>query len=138
MEMDDEGLELSAQSKIILNKGLNYSAQDLIRELQSNSPVDTGLLRMWALTKTGDYYREIQSPASYVQFVNDGTGLFGPNNSLIYPKRSKFLVFKGDNGLVFARYTKGQKGQKFVEKSIEATSSKIEGYFIRAMQESEI
>lgn len=132
----DASLEdLQSKAGNIARKGLNYTSQDLLRNLVSNSPVDTGLLKGWFPTRKGDMQIEVKSPAAYVGFVNDGTGLYGPSHQKITPKNGKVLHWVKDGKDYFAKSVKGQKGQKFVEKSIEQTSNKIEQYFLRATQE---
>lgn len=136
LEITNNDLKLTKNSKEVATKGLNYTSQEFIRTLQQNSPVDTGLLRQWAITSSDEYTREIQSPAKYASYVNDGTGIFGPAHQKITPHNaSGVLVFQQNGQTIFAKSVKGQKGQKFVEKSIEQTSSKIADFFIRAAQE---
>jgi hypothetical protein len=136
--------------KEIEEKGLKYVGQDLLRNLQKNSPVDTGHLRKWAVI--GGFGRgtliDIRSPAIYGVFVNDGTGIYGPRGQIIRPKKGKFMVFKPGKkwkgpvvksgkfkGKVVLQYSRGQKGQKFVEKSIGQTQEKIGSLFISAIRD---
>ena len=134
--------------KNIEDKGLKYVGQDLLRNLQINSPVDTGHLRKWFFKSRGSSMIDIRSPAIYGVFVNDGTGVYGPNGQVIRPKNGKYLVFKPGpkwkgrvtqsgkwKGYVALRYSKGQKGQKFVEKSMEQTEQKLESLFISAVRD---
>ena len=43
-----------------------------------------------------------------------GTGIHGPKGRKIVPKKGKFLVFEGKDGLVFARSVEGMKPQPFL------------------------
>ncbi|MGN0176642.1 MAG: HK97-gp10 family putative phage morphogenesis protein [Methanobrevibacter sp.] len=120
----------------IIKKGLNYTGQGMLRQLKINSPVDTGYLKGWFFSKTSGEEIEIRTPAKYASFVNDGTGIYGPHNTPIYSKSiGKPLAFQIGGKTVFVKMVKGQKPQKFVEKSIAQTEDKLEGYFIKAAHE---
>lgn len=120
----------------IRKKGLNYSAQGMLRHLKMNSPVDHGLLKSWFFSKISDDEVEIRTPAKYAAFVNDGTGIYGPYKTPIYSSKvGKPLAFQVGGEMVYARMVRGQKPQKFVEKSIEQTSDKLSDYFIKAVHE---
>lgn len=120
----------------IRKKGLNYSAQGMLRHLKMNSPVDHGLLKSWFFSKISDDEVEIRTPAKYAAFVNDGTGIYGPYKTPIYSSKvGKPLAFQVGGEMVYVRMVRGQKPQKFVEKSIEQTSDKLSDYFIKAVHE---
>lgn len=120
----------------IRKKGLNYSAQGMLRHLKMNSPVDHGLLKSWFFSKISDDEVEIRTPAKYAPFVNDGTGIYGPYKTPIYSSKvGKPLAFQVGGEMVYVRMVRGQKPQKFVEKSIEQTSDKLSDYFIKAVHE---
>lgn len=142
-------VDTSAYTKIgeklpqIKSKGLKYVGQEMLRNLSLNSPVNHGLLRQWFFYNTSTDHIEIRSPAQYAKFVNDGTGIYN-DGSIIKPKKGKALAFKAGpkwngpvnkDGYAFLKYSKGQKGQKFVEKSIEQTQGKLEQLFIKAINE---
>ena len=143
------GVDASAYTKIseklpeVKRRGLKYVGQEMLRNLSLNSPVDHGLLRQWFFFNTSDDNIEIRSPATYAIFVDQGTGIYGSGN-LIKPKRGKALAFKAGqkwkgpvnkDGYAFLKYSKGQKGQKFVEKSIKQTQAKLDQLFIKAINE---
>ncbi len=141
----DETAYKSISEKLpeIKRKGLRYVGQEMLRNLSLNSPVDHGLLRQWFFFRTSDNEIEIRSPAEYAVYVNDGTGVYA-GKGLIKPKKGKALAFKpgkkwngpvNKDGYAFLRYSKGQKGQKFVEKSMKETQSKLESLFIKAIGE---
>lgn len=120
----------------IRRKGLQYSGQGMIRNLKINSPVDHGLLRSWFFSNISTDQVEIQTPAKYAPYVNDGTGIYGPYNTPIYSKViGKPLAFNIGGKMVYTKMIKGQKGQHFVERSIEQTQDKLGGYFIKAVRE---
>ncbi|WP_405296339.1 HK97 gp10 family phage protein [Methanobrevibacter sp.] len=120
----------------IRRKGLKYAGQGMIRHLKINSPVDHGKLKGWFFSKTSEDEVEIQTPAEYAQYVNDGTGIYGPYKTPIYSKAvGKPLAFNIGGKMVYTKMIRGQKGQKFVERSIAETQGKLAGYFIKAVHE---
>ena len=120
----------------IRKKGLNYAGQGMIRNLMINSPVDHGLLKQWFVANQDDNEIEIRTPAKYAAFVNDGTGIYGPYKTPIYSKTvGKPLAFQVGGKMVYTKMIRGQRGQKFVEKSIEQTQGKLANYFIKAVRE---
>jgi len=55
---------------------------------------------------------------SLIRWVNYGTGLFGPYGQMIRPTRSKFMRFEINGDVIFARETKGQRPQHFIENGV--------------------
>lgn len=134
---------VSEKIPAIRKKGLKYSAQGMVRHLKQNSPVDHGRLKGWFFSNISDTEIEIKTPANYADWVNDGTGIY-KGGSIIRPKKGKALRFKpgkkwngpvSKDGYVYLKWSRGQKGQKFVEKSIQQTQNKLAGYFIKAIHE---
>lgn len=128
----------------IQKRGLNYAAQGMLRHLKQNSPVDQGHLKGWHSENISDSEVEIKTPAEYAKFVNDGTGIYN-GRGIIRPKNgSSVLRFKpskkwkgpvNKDGYVYLKWSRGQKGQHFVEKSMEQTRRQLAGYFIKAIHE---
>lgn len=110
--------------KEVIEKGLDLTAQELISNLMDNSPVDTGLLKSWALTDSTETSRTVQSPAEYAEYVNYGT-----RPHFIYPTNQKMLYWDGaDHPVPFVVHP-GTTPTLFVENSIEATKLRIEEFF---------
>ena len=108
----------------------------MIRNLQMNSPVDHGKLKKWAPVGQTDDEVIIQTPAEYAKYVNDGTGIYGPYATpIIHPSIGKPFVFQVGGKLVYTRQIMGQKGQHFVEKSIEQTQGQLKNFYIKAIHE---
>ena len=134
--------DFETKKKEITENSTRLIADTLLGKLQRKSPVDTGLLRKWFFADTNPSHIKIKTPAQYARYVNDGTGP-------IYPKKGKVLAFKPSKkwngpvtksgkykGYAFIKYSKGQKGQHFVEDSIKETRSKVEGLVIKATREA--
>jgi hypothetical protein len=70
--------------------------------------------------------------------MNDGTGIYGPRGQVIRPKSKKALKFTTKGGTtVFAKYVRGIKPRRFVEKSITQTERRNDEFLIRAVMENE-
>ena len=136
VNMSDGLADLGKLSKEMVTNGLNKTAQDLIRNLQINSPVDHGLLKQWAVTSQSDLEVTIQSPAEYAAYQNYGTGPYD-----IYPKgqglfhagvqltAGSALWWPGaDHPVKHVRHP-GIKAKHFVEDSIEQTQARIAEFF---------
>ena len=123
VNLSDGLADLGGLSKEMIQSGLSKTAQDLIRNLQINSPVDHGLLKQWAVTEQSDTEITIQSPAEYASYQNYGT-----SSHWIEPVNKKALHWDGG---FFSKghMVSGIEGKHFVEDSIEQTQSRISEFF---------
>lgn len=121
----------------IKEKGLKLVSQELINRLQKNSPVDHGLLKGWYVFEyTPGEQVKIKSPAHYVKYVNDGTGIYGPHKTPIYSKHiGSPMAFQVGGKMIYTRMIRGQKPQRIVERSIEEVEDKLGNLFIKAVRE---
>ena len=101
-----------------IRKGMNYTSNHMIYQLQDHSPIDTGYLKGWFKFKNEGLMVDIRSPAQYAIFQDQGTYSYGPS------KRSPKTKSVG-----------GIKPKRFVEKSINATKPRLEEFFIKAITE---
>lgn len=111
-------------------KGLEYSSQEMIRVLVRNSPVDHGLLKLWFLDSLSSDEAVIKSPAEYAEGVNDGTRPY-----TITPTSKKALYWEGADHPVKVVHHPGIKGRHFVEDSLADVNGRLEGYFLKAINE---
>lgn len=112
----------------IQQRGLQLVGLDLLKPLQRYSPVDQGLLRQWAIVSQSQSEVKIQSPAFYAPYQNDGTGP-------IHAKPGGVLHWTKEGKDFFAKSTRGIKGKKFVERSIQEVKPRIEQNFQVAINE---
>ena len=115
-------------------KGLSYAAQEMVRVLQMNSPVDHGLLKQWFIDSIDEDEAHIKTPADYAKWVNDGhyqqPGRYIPGewngDRFEYDPDSK-------TGMVLkASYV---EGKHFIEDSIDDVEGRLDGYFLKALEE---
>ena len=113
------------------SKGLSYAAQEMVRVLQQNSPVDHGLLKQWFIESIDDEEAHIRTPASYAIYVNDGTSPY-----VIEPVSAKALYWEGaDHPIAGKVIHPGITGQHFIEDSIDDVEGRLDGYFLKALEE---
>ena len=111
-------------------KGLEYAAQEMVRVLQMNSPVDHGLLKQWFIDSLDDTEAHIKTPAEYAEYVNYGT-----RPHFIYPTNKKMIYWDGAEHPVPFVVHPGTTPTLFVENSIEDVGSRLDGYFLKALSE---
>ena len=113
-------------------RGLNESAQTLVRFLMQNSPVDHGLLKSWFIESMDDEQAVIKSPAEYAIYQDQGTSPY-----LIQSKRpGGYLFWEGADHPVKTVHHPGIKAKHFVQQSLDELSPLAPGFFLRALEES--
>lgn len=142
LKIDVENLKpMTPRIRSAAKRTIELTATELWGNLKKNSPVDHGRLRgSWVIFQTGEMERTVKSSAKYAIFVNDGTGLYGPLHHLIRPRNGRFLSFVPRKGKykgkrIAVPWTRGQKPQRFVEKSMEQTERRVQEFMIRAFME---
>lgn len=114
-------------------RGLNESAQTLVRFLMQNSPVDHGLLKQWFIESIDEEQATIKSPAEYAIYQDQGTSPY-----LIQSKRPNgYLYWEGADHPVKTVHHPGIKAKHFVQQSLDELSPLAPGFFLRALEESE-
>ncbi len=130
------------KAKEVQRLGLSYAAQEMVRVLMQNSPVDHGLLKSWFIDSASDDEVSIKSPALYARWVNDGTGPYTitPKGQATYHAGQKLtsgsaLWWPGAEHPVKVVHHPGISGQHFVEDSINDVSGRLDTYFLQALSE---
>ena len=112
------------------SKGLSYAAQEMVRVLQMNSPVDHGLLKQWFIESIDEDEAHIKTPADYALYVNYGT-----RPHFIYPTNKKMLYWEGAEHPVPYVVHPGTSPTLFIENSIDDVEGRLDGYFLKALSE---
>ena len=110
--------------------GLKYAAEDMVRFLMDNSPVDHGLLRQWFIESIDDEEAHIKSPAEYAIYQDQGTRPY-----LIYPNKKKALFWEGADHPVRMVAHPGVPAKHFVQNSFEQLQPLVPGYWMKALEE---
>ena len=133
LEIDTSGIgKLPGRWEQAKARGLNESAQTLVRFLMQNSPVDHGLLKSWFIESMDDEQAVIKSPAEYAIYQDQGTSPY-----LIQSKRpGGYLFWEGADHPVKTVHHPGIKAKHFVQQSLDELSPLAPGFFLRALEES--
>ena len=134
LEIDTSGIgKLPGRWEQARARGLNESAQTLVRFLMQNSPVDHGLLKQWFIESMDDEQAVIKSPAEYAIYQDQGTSPY-----LIQSKRpGGYLFWEGADHPVKTVHHPGIKAKHFVQQSLDELSPLAPGFFLRALEESD-
>ena len=133
LEIDTSGIgKLPGRWEQAKARGLNESAQTLVRFLMQNSPVDHGLLKSWFIESMDDEQAVIKSPAEYAIYQDQGTSPY-----LIQSKRpGGYLFWEGADHPVKTVHHPGIKAKHFVQQSLDELSPLAPGFFLIALEES--
>ena len=121
-------------------KGLNESAQTLVRFLMQNSPVDHGLLKSWFIESIDEEQATIKTPAEYAAAQNYGARA---HDIFISPKNKSALFwgeYEGKKPIMSKGHTvhiPALAGKHFIEQSFEQLQPLARGFFLRALEESD-
>lgn len=137
IQIDKSNLKLSTEdTNKAIQKSLGYASSELKNTLMYNTPVKSGAAKgLWSIIKS-DRKHEIINSSYYLKWVNDGTGIYGKFKRPITPRRARVLVFNWKGKTWFLKSVKGQKPQKFVERSVDSTKDRINGLVVKAAQET--
>lgn len=115
---------------------LRLTAGNLQSELRKEAPKRTTKLATSFIKENLNALAwHVFSRLKYSIYVARGTGIYA-GKGRIYPKHGKFLKFTsfGFKGkIIFARSVKGQKANKYDERAIRNTSSRIQVFMNRAI-----
>ena len=139
-------LNLKEVSNKIAKRIIVLTEDDLIGNLKKNTPVKDGAARAgWNKDNSGLQSR-VYNDVKYMKFLNDGTGIYGPKKRKITPTSGGLLRFKwpnapssikpGKDGFYYFRSVKGIKPTKTVEKSVPATTKRINEFAQIAIREN--
>ena len=145
LELDTSPIgKLGEQFREAKARGLEYSAQTMVRFLMQNSPVDHGFLKQWFIESIDEEEAHIKSPAEYAVYVDQGT-----RSHWIEPVEKKALHWQGTGtfyagGLYhshgYGGFSKGHivggiQARHFVDQSFQELTPLVPGYFLKAMEE---
>ena len=118
----------------VIKRGVDLTAHYMIGQLQVKSPIDTGYLKGWFRWKDEGSMVDIRSPAQYARWVNDGhsqqPGRFIPGAW----KNGKFRYDRNSSGGMVLKASH-VKGKKFVEKSIQSTTGRLDSIWIKSIRD---
>lgn len=121
-------------------KIVNNVATDLLSNVKRESPVDHGRLQgSWTIFKDEPTQATIGTSANYAEYVNSGTGIYGPHKTpIVHPTIGKKFAFQVNGKMVYTNIIKGIKPRRFVEKSMERTSNRIPELVIHSINQAKL
>lgn len=119
------------------NKLLNQLSENTKVIFEKNTPHgETGRAANAYKIMKSENEHEIINDTPYLPWVNDGTGIYGPRHQRIVPRTKKVLHFHWKGKEWFLKSVKGQKGQKFVEQSMNEVMQSVEKAVVTAANET--
>lgn len=89
------------------------------------TPVDEGHLA-GSFRKTESRNKVVMSTsAKYAEYLNEGTGVYGPRGQPIRPVKKKALKWSGKDGTFIRKSVKGIKGRHFIEEAVKQLDTKM-------------
>ena len=121
-------------------KIVNNVATDLLSNVKRESPVDHGRLQgSWTIFKDEPTQATIGTSANYAEYVNSGTGIYGPHKTpIVHPTIGEKFAFQVNGKMVYTNIIKGIKPRRFVEKSMERTSNRIPELVIHSINQAKL
>lgn len=124
----------------VAEKDLTVRANRVLNQARRDIKVDTGTARAslhieYSKGPGGEPIARIGSNLKYVIFLHEGTGIYGPKGSYIYPKNGRFMVWPvlnnsgsgnrrysggSTSSYAFARRTRGMPGDPFLLRALNA------------------
>ncbi len=117
----------------LLKDALSDIKDKMAAEARDQIPVETGELKA---TGIGEFGPTKIGPGRWVAgvglkkdpfygiFVHDGTGIYGPRKSRIYPRTAPYLKFTIDNRTFRVRSVAGQEAQPFMDRAFEIVNAR--------------
>jgi len=120
-----------------VDRAIELTATDVKSNIGKEAPFDEGKLSgSYNMTKLGFAAYGIWSRVKYRWWVHEGTGIYGPHKQRIFPVRAKALRFVINGQVIFAKSVKGQKPNRFIDRSIDKTSKRTQEFVNRAVRET--
>ena len=119
-----------------LGDALEASSITILRYAKQYAPHRTGNLWRNIFSETsGLQARVFVGPqASYAQYVEQGTGLYGPHDQLIFPTKARVFASKRNPGwgsanaggyFIIGKYTKGMEANPFFKRAIDSSKPEV-------------
>jgi HK97 gp10 family phage protein len=97
---------------------------------RDKAPHRTGTLQRSILTQVDYPVGQVSVNVKYGTWIENGTGIYGPNATPIVPVRAKALYWDGQ---FFARSIKGMKPRPFFKPAIEESIGYIHDQFLQVI-----
>lgn len=104
------------------------------------APVDSGRLRssiqIRPATRRGNTIEgSVGTATQYAEYMERGTGIYGPSGQPIRPRRAKMLVWRSNGQWHFAKEVRGVRPRWYMRGSLQQNQGRTIGYFQQALDE---
>jgi HK97 gp10 family phage protein len=113
----------------LVNAALTNSATRIQRNIRQRAPHRTGALQRSVQYEVNYPSAKVEVEEKYGQYIEQGTGVYGPKGTRITPKTAKAMRWNGIGGVVFAKSIKGMKARPFFKPGVEESQLYIRDSF---------
>ena len=130
----DQLRKMFKQAPEVCDKYLQAGTKDagnfILQEMKKQAPQgDTKKLMGTIQLEYKPIQARIYPTRDYANYVEFGTGIFGPKGTPIVPKNKNYLAFKINGKWIRTKSVKGQKPNPFVGRTVENVGENIDIIF---------
>lgn len=103
------------------------------KNIRERAPHRTGTLQRGVLAETRGQSGVVSVTEKYGEYIEEGTGIYGPTGAPITPKTGKALKLMIGGVAIFRRSVKGMKARPFFRPGFEASKDYIDKQFTRVL-----
>ena len=122
-----------ANSKRLVTSALANSSNKIQSEARKRAPHRTGSLQRSILAYLKYPLAIVQVNEKYGVYIEQGTGIYGPEGRPIRPVKAKVLVFKIGGRTIFTKEIKGIRAKPFFAPGIQASQTYVSQQFTRVI-----
>ena len=125
VDLPKEIPNFSKMSKAAIKYFLNMSSEQLVNDIKDFTPRrDNDLFEAWTPLLSNMELR-VRNNKEYARYVEEGTGLYGPNHRRIEAKGSSPMHADIGGEIIFFWSHKGFEGRHMAEKGLEKFRARI-------------
>jgi HK97 gp10 family phage protein len=117
----------------LMKAAIVNSVNKIQSNVRSRAPHRTGTLQRSVLTQVDYPDGMVTVSEKYGEYIEKGTGIYGPTGSRITPKNAKALSFTVGGQRVFAKSVKGMKARPFFAPAVEESAQYITAQFVKVI-----
>ncbi len=123
-----------------VNNAFRESAKIIKKEVKNHAkPISKDVAKSVSL-KTSKRRKIIQNARVFVKnplgiLLEVGTGVFGPKNRMVVPKRRRVMRIPTSDGFIFRPRQRGMRAKPFFKRAWDASQDRVDKIFNDAMRE---
>lgn len=121
-------------AKPLIRAAIQNSVQRIQKNVRGRAKHRTGTLQRSVLTQVNYPNGQVEVQEKYGEYIEYGTGIYGPKHTPIRPKAAKALYFKVAGQPVFARSVKGMRPAPFFKPGVEESKTYVDEQFDKVAQ----